>query len=252
MPEVSLNAVRVADLVNGGSSPILPGRAMLFEDGAFVGRSELDFVAPGETFSLFLGVHDGVKIERTLDKKSSALRRRGKRTEMALSFLVTAENLGSTPLAIELSERIPVAQTEEIEVSDVELPRKIKPDAQGVVRWTETIPPRTKLACRIGYRLEYPTDFVVRSRAAETHDSRRRRRRRPSPPGAEDVRADRHAGEEALTDPFMPCRRRDIRVRAWTLALIRQQPKRASMERRRPERGLGCGSGQGGWRWSGR
>jgi uncharacterized protein (TIGR02231 family) len=171
VPEVSLNAVRVADLANGGSYPILPGRAMLFEDGAFVGRSELGFVAPGETFSVFLGVHDGVKIERTLDRKSSALRRRGKRTEMALSFLVTAQNLGSTPLTIDLSERIPVAQTEEIEVSDVELPRKIKPDAQGVVHWTETIAPHSRLDSRVGYKLQYPTDFVVRSRAAEEHES---------------------------------------------------------------------------------
>jgi len=169
VPEVSLNAVRVADLVNGGSYPILPGRAMLFEDGAFVGRSELDFVAPGETFSLFLGVYDRVKLERTLDKKSSALRRRGKRTDMALSFVVTAENLTSTPLAIELSERIPVAQAEEIEVDDVELPHKMKPDAQGVVRWTETIPARTKVAFRLGYKLEYPTDFVVRSRALDAN-----------------------------------------------------------------------------------
>jgi uncharacterized protein (TIGR02231 family) len=170
VPEVSLNAVRVADLVNGGSYPILPGRAMLFEDGAFVGRSDLDFVAPGERFSLFLGLHDRVKLERTLDKKSSALRRHGKRTDMTLSFVGTAENLGATPLVIEISERIPVAQTEEIELDDIELPRKLKPDQQGVVRWTETIPARSKVTWRVGYKLEYPTDFVVRSRAAFTAD----------------------------------------------------------------------------------
>ena len=164
VPEVSLNAVRVADLVNGGTYPLLPGHAALFEDGAFVGRSELEFVAPGENFSLFLGVYDRVKLERTLDRKSSALRRHGKRTEMALSFQVSVENLGATPLTIELAERVPVAQTEEIEVDDIELPKKLKPDQQGVVRWTETIAPRAKLGFKVGYRLEYPTDFVVRAR----------------------------------------------------------------------------------------
>ena len=168
VPEVSLNAVRVADLVNGGGQPILPGRAVLFEDGAFVGRSELDFVAPGERFSAFLGVHDRVKLERTLDKKTSAIKRRGKRTEMTLSFLVTAENLGSTPLSIDLSERIPVAQTEEVEVDDVEVPHKVKPDTQGLVKWTETVPPHGKVSWRIGYTLEYPTDFVARAKAADS------------------------------------------------------------------------------------
>lgn len=166
-PEMSLNAVRVADLQNGGTTPILPGKATLFSEGAFVGSSELAFAAPGEAFSVFLGVHDRLKMERTLDKKTSVLHRSGKRTEMALAFLITGENLSNEPIVVEMAERIPVAQTEEIEVSDVETPRKVKPDGQGVVRWTETIAPHQKVTWRVSYTLEYPSDFVARNRAAE-------------------------------------------------------------------------------------
>jgi hypothetical protein len=82
---------------------------------------------------------------------------------------VSAENLGSTPLAVELSERIPVAETAEIEISGVELPRKVKPAAHGVVRWTETIAPHAKAAWRIGYKLDYPTDLAARARVADEH-----------------------------------------------------------------------------------
>lgn len=170
VPEVSLNAVRVADLVNVGAAPILPQRVALFTDGAFVGSSELNFAAQGEAFSVFLGVNDRIKLERTLDKKSSSLHRRGKRTEMELAFLVTAENLGNEVVTLELSERIPVAQTEEIEVDDIETPHKVKPDAQGVVRWTETLAPHQKLTLRLSYTLEYPSDFVSRRRAADVNE----------------------------------------------------------------------------------
>ena len=55
-------------------------------------------------------------------------------------------------------------------MSDVELPRHLKPDAQGLVRWNETIPARSKLSWRVAYTLEYPTDFVVRSRANAARD----------------------------------------------------------------------------------
>lgn len=175
VPEVSLNAVRVADLSNGGQAAILPGKAALFVDGAFVGSSELEFAAPGESFSVFLGVHDRLKLERSLDKKMSSLKRSGKRTEMALSFLVQAENLGNEPLVVEFAERIPVAQSEQIEVSDVETPHKAKPDAQGVVRWTETIAPHSKVTLRVSYTLEYPSDFVTRAREQERYQ------RRPAP-----------------------------------------------------------------------
>ena len=164
VPEVSLNAVRVAEVVNSGQVAILPGPAALFSEGAFIGAGQLEFAAPGESFSVFMGVQDRVKLERVLDKKISGLHRGGRRTEMKLSFVVTAENLGSEPLTLDLSERIPLAQSEDIEVNNVETPRKVKPDSQGLVRWTETLPPKAKLSWRVSYTLDYPSDFVQRRR----------------------------------------------------------------------------------------
>lgn len=165
VPEVSLNAVRVAEVVNGGQSAILPGPAALFADGTFIGSGQLEFAAPGEAFSVFMGVQDRVKLERVLDKKTSALHRGGRRTEMKLSFVVTAENLSAEPLTLDLSERIPVAQSEDIEVDDIETPRKVKPDSQGLLRWTETLPPKSKVSWRISYTLDYPSDFVNKRKA---------------------------------------------------------------------------------------
>ena len=55
----------------------------------------------------------------------------------------------------------------EIEVDDIETPHKVKPDGQGVVRWTETLAPHQKVAFRIHYTLQYPSDFVTRRRAEE-------------------------------------------------------------------------------------
>ncbi len=170
VPEVSLNAVRVADLHNESKVPILPGRAALFTEGAFVGASDLAFTAPGEAFSVFLGVDDRIKLERTLDQKTSSLRRSGKRTKMALAYVLTAENLGSEPVTVEMAERVPVAQTDEIEVDDIELPRKVKPDAHGVAHWTETLAPHSKVTWRVSYTMEYPSDFVTRARAEKDEE----------------------------------------------------------------------------------
>ncbi len=164
VPEVSLNAVRVADLQNAGTQAILPGKIAIFDNGAFVGNSEVGFVAPGEGFQTFLGVNDRVKLERIIDKKTSALKRRGQRTELEVAFMVTVENLGFEPVTIEIGDRIPVARDEDIEVSDVEVPKGVKPDQNGVIRWTETIPPRSKRSWRIAYTLEYSTATVTRVR----------------------------------------------------------------------------------------
>ncbi|MBI4815437.1 MAG: mucoidy inhibitor MuiA family protein [Deltaproteobacteria bacterium] len=164
VPEVSLNVVRTAELVNRGAQPILPGRFSLFEDGAFVGTSELPFVAPGESFSAFLGVFDSLKVERTLDRSQSRIERGRSRTELTVSFVVTVENLGDKAATLQLTDRVPVAQLEDIEIDDVEVPNRAVPDANGVVRWTAQVQPHQKQTWRIGFTLEYPSDLLRRTR----------------------------------------------------------------------------------------
>ncbi|MBI2376648.1 MAG: mucoidy inhibitor MuiA family protein [Deltaproteobacteria bacterium] len=165
VPEVSLNSVRTARIVNRGSQAILPGRFSLFEDSAFVGISELDFVAPGESFSAFLGVDEQLKLERAPDRSRTALDRGSKRTKLTVSFVVSVENLSDRPRTLQLTDRVPVAQLDEIELDDVETPNKVEPDPNGVIRWSAMLAPRQKLAWRVGFTLEYPSDLLQRSRS---------------------------------------------------------------------------------------
>jgi uncharacterized protein (TIGR02231 family) len=167
VPEVSLNAVRTAELVNTGDQPILPGKVALFVDGAFVGNTELSFVSPGETFSVFLGVHDRLKLERTFDRKRSSIERGKKRTELKVSFILAAENLSDEPVTLDLSDRVPVSQNDDIELDDLELPKGAKRSGDGIVRWTVTLPPKTKRGWRIQYTVEYPTGLPARARSQE-------------------------------------------------------------------------------------
>ena len=164
VPEVSLNAVRTAHIKNGDQQPILPGKVALFVDGAFIGTSEFGFVAPGETFSTFLGVHDRIKLERTIDRKRSSIEKKGKTTRLTVSFLITAENLSDEVVALELGDRVPVSQIEDIEVDDVKLPEGAKRDRDGIVRWTAPLPAKKKSTWRIEYKLEYPTDLIARQK----------------------------------------------------------------------------------------
>lgn len=176
VPEVSLNVVRTAELVNDTEQPILPGKVSLFADGAFVGSSELAFVAPGETFSTFLGVNERVKLSRTIDRKKSSFERKGKRSILKVSYILKAENLSDLPTTIELADRVPVSQDESIEVSDVTIPETSKRDSSGVVKWKAVVAAKKKLTWRLEYTIEYPSDVVQKRRsepAAPAHEKSR-------------------------------------------------------------------------------
>jgi uncharacterized protein (TIGR02231 family) len=164
VPEVSLNAVRTAKLVNTSEQPILPGTVALFVDGAFVGKSELAFVAPGETFSVYLGVNDRLKLSRTLDRKRSSYKRGRKTTEMTVSYLVRVQNLGKKPVTINMTDRVPVTENDAIEIDDIVIPRGAKRGSDGLVRWSITLAPGQKAVWRIGYEVEYPNALLAQGR----------------------------------------------------------------------------------------
>jgi uncharacterized protein (TIGR02231 family) len=186
VPEVSLNAVRTAHLLNSTEKPILPGKIALFVDGAFVGRTELSFVAPGEKFTVFLGVNDGLKLSRTLDRKRSSMDRGSKRTTMKVSFIVTAQNLSKKAVTLDLTDRVPAIQDEDIELDDVEIPKGAQRHSNGLVKWTAKLKAGQQLSWRVEYEVEYPNGLANRKRRKKGKKDHRRLQRNRSVPSMQE------------------------------------------------------------------
>jgi uncharacterized protein (TIGR02231 family) len=169
-PEQSLNAAQTLEMLNDSGQSLLPGNVAMYQGGAFLGMTDLDFVADGEPFALFLGVADQLKLSRVLDKKHSALVRK-QRTQMQLAFVVTVENLSSKPVQLQLADRVPVSEDRDIIISGVKITPETKPDSKGILRWPLTLQPKEKHKLEIKYQIEYPPTLVLemrRDRAPET------------------------------------------------------------------------------------
>ncbi|MEM9691001.1 MAG: mucoidy inhibitor MuiA family protein [Myxococcota bacterium] len=172
-PERSLNAVVTLALANRGAQPLLPGRVSRFFDGAFLGMTDVDFVAPGEPFKVFYRVADQVKLSRRLDKKRSSISRQT-RNRMQLSFLTTAENLAPREVSLTVAERIPVSENSEIRVSRVDIQPTAAPDQRGIAQWRVTLKPGEKRTFRVSYQIDYPPSLVI---------DVKRKRKQPRPKG---------------------------------------------------------------------
>ena len=172
-PEESLNAAVTLEMANKTSQPLLPGSVARYQDGAFLGMTDIDFVTKDEDFSVFFSVADQVKLTRELDKHQSSLVRTA-RNRMQLSFVSTAKNLSDHPVTIVLAERIPVSENTDIRVSNVRIVPNEKPDAKGIVRWAVTLAPRETRELRVSYQVEYPPSLVL--------DVRRKQMEMPASP----------------------------------------------------------------------
>jgi uncharacterized protein (TIGR02231 family) len=184
-PEQSLNAARTLEMQNQSGQPLLPGNVALYQGSAFLGMTSLGFVADGEQFALFLSVADHIKLSRALDKKRSAVVRK-QRTQMQLAFVVTVENLSSTPTSLTLADRVPVSEDKDIVISGVKIAPETKPDSKGILRFSVTLPPKEKRKFEIQYQIEYPPTLIL--------EMTREKARQPSP-------AEAHPSAPALPAP---------------------------------------------------
>jgi len=192
-PERSLNAAQTLEMLNESGKPLLPGSVALYQSGAFLGMTNLDFVADGEQFAVFLSVADQLKLTRALDKKHSSVVRK-QRTQMQLSFVVTVENLSSKAVSLKLADRIPVSEEKDIVISGVKVTPDVKADTKGILRWPLTLQPKETRRFEIHYEIEYPPTLVLETKPSET----------PSPaapmaaPRARDLKTDIRQLEDQL------------------------------------------------------
>ena len=176
VPEQSLNAARTLRMVNATGQPFLPGKVALYQDGAFLGMTDMNFIAQGERFSLFLSVADHLKLSRKLDKKRSSLIRK-KRNKMQVAFIVTVENLSDRETMLSLADRIPVSENKEIKIDRVKITDAVKPDSRGLLSWELKLKPRQKRQFRVAYQVEYPASLVLETRRQRRYRQMRERRR---------------------------------------------------------------------------
>jgi len=166
-PEVSLNAARIVGLKNTGKQPLLPGKTALYHDGAFLGQTDVDFVSSGEAFDVLFAIADQIKLEKTLDRSVSQLDRGRKTTRMKVAFDIVVENLSAQSANLEMTDRIPVSDDDDIEVYRVDIEPAAKPDNKGLVKWSVALAPNEKKTYRIEYTIEYPRDILLK-RAQQT------------------------------------------------------------------------------------
>lgn len=177
VPEQSLNAARTLEMTNSTGQSLLPGNVALYQDGAFLGMTDIDFIAQGESFALFVSVADHLKLSRKLDRKTSSISHK-RRNRMKVAFIVTVENLSDRESAFTLADRIPVSENKDIKIENVRISDGGRPDSRGILHWELALQPKETRKFRISYEVEYPSELVLE---AKRQRDMRRNAPRPSP-----------------------------------------------------------------------
>ncbi len=153
MPELVECAILRSEQPNEGTTPLLAGPVDLIRDSGKVGRTELSFVAPNETFKLGWGPDPEIRINRWHAEDESKAKMLSSWAEEKKKTKIRLSNIGAEPKTIKLSERIPVSEIEQVEINyhADESTDKQKPDENGIITWDIKLEPFGRASCDFAF-----------------------------------------------------------------------------------------------------
>lgn len=162
-PKLQQTAFLTTKVTNSTEFPFLGGGMNVFLDGTFVATSNLKTVMAGEEFDLALGADEGISVKHKRVQKfveNTGLMNSGKRT--TYEYLLTIQNNKRTAERIVVTDQIPVSRFEKIVVKQQSPDaREIKPDNQGLIKWTLELKPGEKRELTVKFTVEHPNDVNV-------------------------------------------------------------------------------------------
>lgn len=166
VPKLDPNAYLTASFTLNGDTPLLPGAAMLYRDGVFMGQGYLPMLSPGEEAKLGFGADDLVKV-----KRAEVNRQRGEEGLISTSntdqraYDITVRNLHDFKLPVTVVDQMPYAAQEDITVAT--LPGMTPATVQdldkkrGVLAWSFDLEPRAEKLIKHGFKVSWPENMEV-------------------------------------------------------------------------------------------
>jgi uncharacterized protein (TIGR02231 family) len=140
---------------------LLAGTANIFRDDNFVGQVELQRVAPGQEFSLNLGIDEGIVIDRALVERQVDRKFLGSNRRIVCAYRIKLQNLQATIAQLKLAEQIPHSRSEKIKVKLLKAEPSIQLGDLGRLDWTIQLAANQQREVFYQFSIEYPEDMSI-------------------------------------------------------------------------------------------
>lgn len=148
-----------AELTNPPNKwPLLPGTAYLFRTGGYVGEVTFNYVAPGESFQLSLGLDERVTVQREL--VANPHQEEDKCVDLR-AFRLSIHNPFPHPIEVTVLEQIPVSHTEDITINLVKAEPAPTINEARQCQWSIQVAPQETRHLHYQYAVEHPADVPI-------------------------------------------------------------------------------------------
>lgn len=139
--------------------PLLPGTAHLFRDGGYIGQEKFDYVAPGQSFQLSLGLDERFQVQRELVQRQTHTD--SDRCAIALSYRLSIHNPLSHAVQMMVMEQVPLSRSDQIAIDLQEAEPPVGEYQGGLCQWTLTLAANTTQQVQYRYAITHPCESPV-------------------------------------------------------------------------------------------
>jgi uncharacterized protein (TIGR02231 family) len=140
---------------------LLPGQANIFRDDVFVGTSNLENTAPGQEFTLNLGIDECIKIDRDLSERQVDRTFLGGNRRITYAYRLSATNLLNIVTHIQINDQIPHSRTEQLKIKLIKISPQIQLGELGRLVWNLDLPANKKIEINYQFSIEHPEGVRV-------------------------------------------------------------------------------------------
>ncbi len=166
VPLVDKTAYLVARIKNDMGELILPGQMMQYLDGRYIGLGQLALIPAGGEVDLGFGPIEGLLLTRTVvDRNEGDRGLITKSNEISEDVLIKVENLTAEPWTIQLRDRVPYAEQEDLEISWEAKPRPDTQDVKGmrgILEWKFGLLAHASKLITLNHILQWPEGKILR------------------------------------------------------------------------------------------
>ncbi|OYU19112.1 MAG: hypothetical protein CFE34_07075 [Rhodobacteraceae bacterium PARR1] len=165
IPAIDQTAFQVARFTNPTDEILLPGQALLTRDGAVIGTTDLDRLAPGQETEVGFGPIEGLRltaIQPTRAEGDSGIIVKSNRQETTVVY--TVENLTTRDWTVRLLDTVSYSEQDDLTVDVTADPAPTETDVddqRGLWAWSLPVPAGETAKVTVTESLGWPSDMVL-------------------------------------------------------------------------------------------
>lgn len=161
VPKLDKGVFLLAKVSNWGQYNLLPGKANIFFEGAYVGESNINPNVSNDTLLLSLGRDESIRVERTELNDFTKTKILGANMVETYTYEIQIRNNKNKNVEIELLDQVPVSQQKDIVVELDDAGSAAYNKEYGKLEWKVNLAPNQSKKVRFTYSIKYPKDQTV-------------------------------------------------------------------------------------------